>query len=44
MWHNYALVANSKTADQPEINKQYSEKVPPLDRKLRRRVRKQIAN
>lgn len=32
-----------KTTDQPEINKQYSEKVPFLDMKLRR-VRKQIAN
>ena len=38
--HNYVLVANSKTVDQLEINGQYSEKVLPLDMKLRRAVRK----
>ena len=40
IWHNYVLVANSKTVDQLEINGQYSEKVLPLDMKLRRAVRK----
>lgn len=44
IWHNYVLVANSKTVDQLEINGQYSEKVLPLDMKLRRTVRKEIVN
>lgn len=38
--HNHASVGNSKKGDQLEINRQHSEKVPPLDiKKLRTAVR-----